>query len=183
MRELLVATTNRGKLREYARILRELPLRLLSVDDLPARPPEPPEDAETYAENAIAKAREYAKATGLPTVADDSGLEVAALDGAPGVWTKRYFGEEATDAERNAKLGSWRIVIPTTASSDRTMIWTTAKSTEVKRRRTVRPRRSKTSGAGGRADSAHVVTGLAIGRSSGRSDGSRFGASRLAQRW
>ena len=104
MRELFVATTNRGKLKEYARILGELPVRLRSLDDLPARPPEPSEDAETYAENAIAKAREYAKATGLPTVADDSGLEVAALDGAPGVRTKRYFGEDATDAERNAKL-------------------------------------------------------------------------------
>ena len=52
MRELFVATTNRGKLKEYARILGELPVRLRSLDDLPTRPPEPPEDAETYAENA-----------------------------------------------------------------------------------------------------------------------------------
>src|SRR5216110_1606606 len=68
--------------------------------------------------------------------------------------------------------------MPTRASNDNAMIWTTAKSTEVNRRRTARPIRSKKSGVGGRAVSAHVVTGLAIGWSSERSDGGRFGRRR-----
>ena len=67
-------------------------------------PPEPDEDAETFTENAVAKALGYAQASGLPTIADDSGLEVTALRGAPGVRSRRYFGDEATSAERNARL-------------------------------------------------------------------------------
>ncbi len=67
-------------------------------------PPEPSEEAATYAQNAAAKALTYARATGLLTVADDSGLEVAALEGAPGVFTRRYFGEGLSDAERCRRL-------------------------------------------------------------------------------
>jgi XTP/dITP diphosphohydrolase len=104
VRDLLVATTNRGKVREYEELLAGAPVRLVSLDDLPSRPAEPAEDADTYVENAIAKAREYARASGLLTVADDSGLEVDALGGAPGVRTKRYFGDDATDAVRNERL-------------------------------------------------------------------------------
>ncbi len=104
MVELLVATTNRGKLAEYAELLAHLPVRVRPLADLPVAPLEPTEDAETYSENAIAKARAYARATGMLTVADDSGLEVAALGGAPGVRTKRYFGDGVADAERNRRL-------------------------------------------------------------------------------
>ena len=66
--------------------------------------PEPPEDAPGYRENAITKARAYQEATGLITVADDSGLEVSALRGAPGVRSRRFFGEDASAAERNTRL-------------------------------------------------------------------------------
>jgi XTP/dITP diphosphohydrolase len=104
MRDVLVATTNRGKLREYEELLAGLPLRLRFVQDLADPPAEPPEDADTFVENAIAKARDYARDSGLLTIADDSGLEVAALDGAPGVRTKRYFGDGIADAERNRRL-------------------------------------------------------------------------------
>lgn len=104
MRDVLVATTNPGKVGEYAELLRGAPVRVRSLDDLPSMPPEPPEDADTYAENAIAKAREYAAASGLLAVADDSGIEVEALGGAPGVRTKRYFGDDLADAERNQRL-------------------------------------------------------------------------------
>ena len=104
MSDLLVATTNRGKLREYRELLADARVRLRSLADLDAQPSEPPEDADSFAENAIVKARAYAEATRLITVADDSGLEIAALGGAPGVRTKRYFGEGLSDAERNARL-------------------------------------------------------------------------------
>ena len=104
MPDLLVATTNTGKMGEYDALLSGLPARLRSLADLEHAPPEPPEDADSFAENAIVKAREYAHATGLPTVADDSGLEVTALEGAPGVRTKRFFGDGVSDAERNRLL-------------------------------------------------------------------------------
>ncbi len=104
MRELLVATTNPGKVIEYREILASAPVHVRALADLAEVPPEPSEDAATYAENARAKARAYARATGLLTVADDSGLEVDALGGAPGVRTKRYFGDGLPDAERNRRL-------------------------------------------------------------------------------
>ena len=81
-----------------------LAFRVIGADELDPVPPEPEEAHETYAENARAKAEAYAAATGLPTVADDSGLEVDALGGAPGVRSRRYFGEHAKAEERNAKL-------------------------------------------------------------------------------
>jgi XTP/dITP diphosphohydrolase len=101
---ILIGTANPGKLREYREILGGLDLTLVAPSDLDPAPPEPDEDAATFAENASAKARAYAAASGLRTVADDSGLEVAALRGAPGVRSRRFFGEDASAAERNAKL-------------------------------------------------------------------------------
>lgn len=101
---LLVGSTNRGKIAEYKRMLGGLAFRVIGADELDPVPPEPEEAHETYAENARAKAEAYAAATGLPTVADDSGLEVDALGGAPGVRSRRYFGEHAKAEERNAKL-------------------------------------------------------------------------------
>lgn len=91
MRVLLVATSNEGKLREIRGILVGVDVELRSLADLPPME-EPEETGATFAENARLKAAAYAQATGLPTVADDSGLEVVALDGAPGVWSARFPG-------------------------------------------------------------------------------------------
>ncbi len=101
---ILLGSTNPGKLREYREILGGLDLELVSPDDLSPIPAEPDEDAATFVENASSKARGYAAASGLQTIADDSGLEVHALRGAPGVRSRRFFGEDASAEERNAKL-------------------------------------------------------------------------------
>lgn len=103
-RTLLLGTRNAGKVAELRALLKGLDVELRSVDELADPPPDPPEDAATYAENAIFKARAYAKATGLETVADDSGLEVSSLGGAPGVRSRRYFGEDIAPADRNRML-------------------------------------------------------------------------------
>lgn len=100
---LLIGSANAGKVAEFRRILAGLDLELTSVDQLSDAPPEPAEHGATYAENAIAKAEAYLAATGLATVADDSGLEVEALGGVPGVRSKRYFGDDVS-AERNNEL-------------------------------------------------------------------------------
>ena len=101
---LLIGTGNPGKQREYRELLTGLDLDLVVPHDLDPVPPEPDETGATYAENASHKARAYAAATGLGTVADDSGLEVDALRGAPGLRSRRFFGDDATAAERNEKL-------------------------------------------------------------------------------
>jgi XTP/dITP diphosphohydrolase len=90
---LLVATTNRGKLREIAGILEHMPVELVSLDDV-GNIAEPDETGETFAENARLKALYYHEATGLPSVADDSGLEIDALDGLPGVHSARWEGSD-----------------------------------------------------------------------------------------
>ena len=90
---LLVATTNRGKLREIAGILEHMPVDLVSLDDFP-NVAEPEETGETFAENARLKALYYHHATGLPSVADDSGLEIDALGGLPGVHSARWEGTD-----------------------------------------------------------------------------------------
>ena len=100
----LLGSTNPGKLREYREILQGLDLELVAPGDLDPVPAEPDENAQTFAENASAKARAYAMASGLETIADDSGLEVDALRGAPGVRSRRFFGEDSSAEERNAKL-------------------------------------------------------------------------------
>ena len=103
MSRLLVATTNRGKLAELGPLLAAHGWELVGLDAFPgvavAR-----EDADSFAGNARAKALHYAAATGLPALADDSGLEVAALGGAPGVRSARYAGPEADDAANRARL-------------------------------------------------------------------------------
>jgi XTP/dITP diphosphohydrolase len=93
--KLLVATTNPGKLREIAGILEGLDINLLTLDAFPGIS-EPEETGETFAENARLKALYYHQATGLPAVADDSGLEIAALGGAPGVHSARWEGWDYT---------------------------------------------------------------------------------------
>jgi len=84
-----MATRNAGKIREMRQILAGLDLELLGLDDFPGLP-ETPEEGATFAANAAAKAQEVAKLTGLPALADDSGLEVEALGGRPGVYSARY---------------------------------------------------------------------------------------------
>ena len=100
---LLVATRSAHKLRELRELLGPRTAELVSLDDL-AIPGDAIEDGETFAANAAKKARFFAALSGLPTLADDSGLEVDALDGGPGVRTRRYAGENATDEENNVKL-------------------------------------------------------------------------------
>lgn len=89
--KLLLATTNRGKLREIEAILDGVPVTLVTLNEFPGIP-EPEETGETFADNARLKALYYAGATGLAAVADDSGLEIAALDDAPGVQSARWHG-------------------------------------------------------------------------------------------
>ena len=103
MRSLLLGTRNPGKIYEIKLILGDLPLEFSSLNDFP-HVAVAVEDADTYAGNAIKKARFYAASTGLPALADDSGLEVEALDGAPGVISARYAGEHANDSDRRELL-------------------------------------------------------------------------------
>ncbi|HRL12990.1 MAG TPA: non-canonical purine NTP pyrophosphatase, partial [Aggregatilineales bacterium] len=102
MPTLLVATQNRGKLREYQRLLTEY--TLLTTVDAGLGDFDVEETGATFAENAILKARAYMQASGLITLADDSGLAVDALDGRPGVYSARYGGPGLDDAGRRAKL-------------------------------------------------------------------------------
>ena len=102
-RRLLVATRSVHKLRELRELLQLDHTTLVSLDDLGIEG-DPVEDGETFETNAAIKARFGVRASGLPTIADDSGIEVDALGGAPGVRTRRYAGEDATDAANNAKL-------------------------------------------------------------------------------
>jgi XTP/dITP diphosphohydrolase len=102
-RSLLIATTNPGKLREVMNVLSDLPLDFVALDVFPGLPPFV-ETGATFEQNAIGKAGHYASRTGLWTLADDSGLEVEALGGAPGVHSARFAGPERDDAANNAKL-------------------------------------------------------------------------------
>lgn len=104
-RRVVVATGNAHKLAEIAAILAEVGLTgidLVSMRELGV--PEPVEDGATFEANALIKARACAQATGLPAIADDSGIEVDALDGAPGVHSARYAGTHGDDAANNARL-------------------------------------------------------------------------------
>ena len=96
MAELLIATTNPAKLAEYSLLMREFNLRLVSLRDVGIAQ-EAPEGATTFSDNARIKAAFYFAHSGLPTLADDGGLEVDALGGAPGVQSHRWLGAEADD--------------------------------------------------------------------------------------
>lgn len=102
-RRLLVATGSAHKLIELQRLFGDLPIDLVTLRDLGITD-EAPEDGATFEENALQKARWYAQASGEWTLSDDSGLEVAALNGAPGVYTRRYAGPDATDLQNYQKL-------------------------------------------------------------------------------
>lgn len=99
---LVLATRNRGKVRELIDILDGLDVELLSMDDLGLESPS--ETGTTFEQNALLKARTVVTATGLPSLADDSGLEVDALGGSPGVRSARYAGAEGDDAANNRRL-------------------------------------------------------------------------------
>src|SRR5439155_10047651 len=110
-RPLVFATRNKGKLVELRDLLPGVDVRAVDEFDVP----DVVEDADTFAGNAIKKAREVSAATGLPALADDSGLEVDALGGAPGVISARYAGDGHDDAANNAKL-----LVALTSAKDRT---------------------------------------------------------------
>jgi len=101
---LVVATTNRGKLEELRALLAGLPVEVRAVSEVLKEPLNVVEDGATFAENAVKKAKATAHATMMLTLADDSGLEVDALDGRPGVRSARFAHPRATDAENNAAL-------------------------------------------------------------------------------
>ena len=101
--EILLATRNPDKVRELAALLGELGIRIRTLADFPTAP-EVEEDGSTCEANALKKAKETASSTGLPSVADDTGLEVDALGGRPGVFAARYAGEGATYEDNCRKL-------------------------------------------------------------------------------
>src|SRR5271166_2153603 len=101
---LLLATHNEHKRRELQRLLAVPGAGAYELDVLPDAVTLPPEDGETFAENALGKARAAARATGRVSIADDSGIAAAALGGAPGVRSARFAGARAGDAENLAKL-------------------------------------------------------------------------------
>ena len=114
--KLLIASRNQKKKNELQQILGQLNFELLSLEDLPPLP-EVEEDGLTFADNAIKKAVTVAQQTGLLTLADDSGLVVDALQGAPGIFSARYAGVEANDEKNNRKL---LLAMQDIADSDRT---------------------------------------------------------------
>jgi XTP/dITP diphosphohydrolase len=101
--EVIVATRNKGKIREIREALKGLGLRIHALSDF-SGVPEIEEDGESFAENALKKARFYSKYFGKLTIADDSGLEVDGLNGLPGIYSARYAGERASSQENNRKL-------------------------------------------------------------------------------
>lgn len=101
--DLIIATKNHGKAAEIASLLRDFEVNVLTMDAFPEIG-EIPETGVTFEENALIKARTVARLTGLTALADDSGLEVEALAGAPGVYSARFSGPDATDATNNALL-------------------------------------------------------------------------------
>jgi XTP/dITP diphosphohydrolase len=111
MRELFVASGNRGKIKEIGAILDGTVSRIFTPSDFPGLP-EVEEDGASFAENACKKGVIAAQFTGLPVIADDSGLIVDALDGRPGVLSARFAGAKADDAANNAKLLSELSAVP-----------------------------------------------------------------------
>jgi XTP/dITP diphosphohydrolase len=118
LRSLVVATRNEGKLEELRQLLDDMPLKLYGLADF-SGVKTVPETGKTFIENASLKAAGYAKQTGRLTLADDSGLEVDALGGAPGIRSARYAGEDASDADRTARLLTELSIIPAAKRSAR----------------------------------------------------------------
>lgn len=102
MQKIVLATNNQGKVNELQNLLSQAGFNIVAQSEYQV--PDADETGLTFIENAILKARHTAQLTGLPAIADDSGLVVAALDGAPGIYSARYSGEHATDKNNNQKL-------------------------------------------------------------------------------
>ena len=100
--EIVLASGNKGKLKEFSQVLGDLKVEVLPQSEFQVSDAD--ETGLSFVENAILKARHAAKATGLPALADDSGLEVDALNGAPGIYSARFSGPEATDEKNNQLL-------------------------------------------------------------------------------
>ncbi len=103
MKKLILATRNAGKLREFQTLLQDMPVQIETLNNYPHLP-DIAETGQSFLENAVIKATTVAKATGIPALADDSGLVVPALNGAPGVYSARYAGNEHDDWANNEKL-------------------------------------------------------------------------------
>ncbi len=114
---IVLATGNAGKVRELGAMLADLDVRVLPQSDFGV--PEAEETGLSFVENAILKARNAAAHTGLPAIADDSGIEVDALNGAPGIYSARYAGADGNDAANNAKLLAALAELPPEARSAR----------------------------------------------------------------
>jgi XTP/dITP diphosphohydrolase len=102
MNKIVLATGNKGKVAEFAHLFEQYNIDVLPQSDF--KVPDVPETGTTFVENAIIKARHAASLTGLPAIADDSGLVVEALNGAPGIYSARYAGDQATDTNNCEKL-------------------------------------------------------------------------------
>jgi len=103
MKQMVIASTNQGKISEIRAAFQGLPVEIHSLAEF-GTIPEVEETGKTFAENALLKARYYARQTGMACLADDSGLEVDALAGAPGVYSARFAGDAASDEDNNQKL-------------------------------------------------------------------------------
>ena len=110
LKKIVLATGNPGKVKELQSLFAPLSIEIVPQSDFNV--PEVPETGTTFVENAIIKARNAAKHTGLPAIADDSGLAVDALNGQPGVYSARYAGEDATDADNIDKLLLAMVSVP-----------------------------------------------------------------------
>jgi len=108
--KIVLATGNKGKLAEFQHLLESLPFDILPQSDFEV--PEAVEDGLSFVENALIKARHASHLTDLPAIADDSGLEVDALNGAPGIYSSRFSGENATDRQNNLRLLSLLQEVP-----------------------------------------------------------------------
>lgn len=113
--KIFLATGNRKKIDEIKAVLEDLDVEILSIND-GIKIPEVVEDGETFEENSAKKALEIAKFLNMVTIADDSGLCVEALDGAPGIYSARFSGENATDASNNRKLVELMQCVPNRAA-------------------------------------------------------------------
>ncbi|MCF6092631.1 XTP/dITP diphosphatase [Microaerobacter geothermalis] len=101
--QIILATGNKGKIREFTKMFSKLSIETIPLSSM-ENPPTIIEDGQTFFENAIKKAETISRTYGLPALADDSGLEVDALGGDPGIYSARFAGPQATDKENNAKL-------------------------------------------------------------------------------
>lgn len=118
VKKLLVATHNKGKVTEFSEMMQDMAIAWLGLDDVGVTE-DVPETGDTFRENAVLKAAAYAQMTGLLTLADDSGLEIDALAGAPGVYSARYGGAGLTHAERYQLVLQQLTAVPEAARTAR----------------------------------------------------------------